>query len=112
MLRALGVHCDAQREIYPQDMKDISLFMALEGKELVYVAADLRQLTRECEAIELKRCKITGIYFAPFWSKLKFWEQAAWLVKKWPTIDGFVTGVERGTCAEIKQNGRAHLLNV
>ena len=38
---------------------------------------------------------------------MKLWDQAAWLTKKWPTIKGFAEGVDKGTCAEIKHNGRA-----
>jgi len=112
MLRALGVDAVALREHLPEDIDDTPLFQQLAGIDCVFVANDMKQLTREGEAAELKKAKITAIYFGPFWSKLKFWDQAVWLITKWPTIEGFVEGVERGTIAEIKRNGKASIYHL
>jgi hypothetical protein len=109
MLRALDVDAVPLRELFPQDIDDRPLFHQLAGHQYVFVANDKKQLTRQWEATELKKAKLTAIYFGPFWSKMTLWQQAAWLVAKWPQIDGFVRGVERGTIAEIKRNGKASL---
>ena len=43
---------------------------------------------------------------------MKFWQQAEWLVKRWPTIDGFANGAAKGTFAEIKRNGKSQIFPV
>jgi hypothetical protein len=112
MLAALGVDAVALRDEFPEDIKDVALLRALRGREVVFVAADRRQLTRIHEAAELRSARITALYFAPFWSKQELWDQAAWLVKRWPKIDGFANGVAQGTIAEVKQNRAALVILV
>jgi hypothetical protein len=107
MLRALGVDAVALRDQYPEATKDVSLFEMLRGRHLVYVSTDTSQMTREHEARALKNAGITALYFGPFFQRMRFWDQAIWLIKRWPRIDGFANGVAPGTCAEIKQNGAA-----
>jgi len=109
MLGALGVDAEPLRQNFAQDIQDVALFKEMKGSRLVFVTADTRQVTRRQEAIALKECGITAIFFGRFWSKLDFWQQAAWLVTKWPRISGFSENVTLGTCAEIKQNGAANV---
>ncbi len=107
MLRALEVDAVALREEYCESIGDIPLFGQLQGRRIVYVTADTRQLTRQHEARALKEAGVTGLFFAPFFQKLRLWDQAVWLVRRWPLIAGYAEGVKEGTCAEIKQNGKA-----
>jgi hypothetical protein len=107
MLRALDVDIVALREELDQKATDRDIFKHLAGSDRVFVSEDQRQLTRICEAGELKAAGISAIYFAPFWGKLGFWAQAAWLVRRWPTIDDVQRGLARGTIMEIKQNGKS-----
>ena len=107
VLRALDVDAVALREEYPQGIKDIPLFQALRGRDLVYVTTDKAQLTREHEARALKQAGVTSLFFGRFFQRMRFWDQAVWIVRRWPRIDGFASGVAPGTCAEIKQNGTA-----
>jgi hypothetical protein len=112
MLHALGVEAKALREEFPPDTKDPALFLKLRGRDIVFVATDLRQLRRECEARELKANGQTAVYFGNFYSNLLLWDQAVWLVTRWPKIAGFVEGSTRGTIAEIQQNGRANPISL
>lgn len=89
--------------------KDVDLFRRLAERDVVFVSLDLNQLATANERYELKRCGCTAIYFAPFFGKRGFWDQATWIVQRWPMIEGFVGGAERGTVAEIQQNGRARV---
>ena len=107
MLRALGEDVVALREEHPEGIKDLALFAKLKGANLVFVSTDTSQLSRDHEARALKESKITALYFGPFFEKRRLWDQAVWLVQQWPKISGFVRGAAPGTCAEIKQNGRA-----
>jgi len=108
MLRALGEDVESLREKYPEDIGDIPLFPELAGRpNLVFISTDTSQTTRKEEARALKQAGISALYFGPFFERMKFWDQAIWLVKRWEKIRGFSEGAARGTCAEIKQNGRA-----
>lgn len=107
MLDALGVKAVALRDEYPADTTDIRLFEELGGRNVVFISTDTSQMSREHEARALKEAGNTALYFGPFFQRMQFWDQAVWLLKRWKTIDGFVKGVAPGTCAEIKQNGKA-----
>ena len=110
MLRALDVDTESLREKHPTNIKDLVLFSQLQKRrDVVFVSVDRSQLTREAEARALKEADMTALYFGPFFQKMKFWDQAIWLVKRWPRISGYAEGVVMGTCAGIKQNGRAEV---
>lgn len=106
MLRALDVEAVALREQFPESTDDIVFIEQLSQKEVVYLTADRKIKTRQIEAQTLKLARVTSLFPGPFWSKKNFWQQAAWLIAKWPSIEGFVESVTRGTTAEIKQNGK------
>jgi len=111
MLRALGVDTLALREEYPSSIDDVALLQQLRGRNCAFVTADMKIQRRPAEVVALRECGVTALFFGPFWPKLAFWPQAAWLAAKWPTIDGFASGVELGTWAEVKQNGKAHVIH-
>lgn len=112
MLRALDVDAKALCEEFAQDFPDTRLFEELRGQNVTFVTGDTGIQTRTGEAKALRECGITALFLGPFWDKLKFWPQSAWLVKHWPVIDGFVNGVERGTSAEVKQNGKSMIFRI
>ncbi|MBI1903263.1 MAG: hypothetical protein HYS13_19350 [Planctomycetia bacterium] len=108
MLRALDVDATPLRGIFAQDAADAQFLAELQHRGFeVYISCDLKQRTRPVEAVALANAGITALYFAPFWDKMRFWLQAAWLTARWERIDAFAMGAARGTCAEIKHNGRA-----
>ena len=113
MLAALKVDAVALRDEFPANIKDVPLLEQLAEREFdVFVSGDTRICTRPDEVEALRRSGLTAIFFGPFWGRLKFWPQAAWLVARWEKIAGFVEGVERGTAAEIKQNGKARVFQL
>ena len=95
MLSALGEDAIALREEFPQDIKDKDLLKELQGANIVFVSADRKIRTKAVEATLLKEANVTSLFLGPFWSKMGLWEQAAWLVKQWPKIRGFVDGVAK-----------------
>ncbi len=110
MLRALEVDVQALRDIFPQDVKDIDLLAKIPkrlGKDVIFVTGDTHISRRKAEAQALRESKLTALFLGPFWSNMQFWDQAIWLVRRWPSIDNFASSVERGTFAEIKQRGKA-----
>ena len=107
MLRALEVDAVALKSTFDDRIKDVPLFEALQGSNVVYISGDTSQTTRVQEARALKEAGITALFLGRSWAKKSFWQQAVWLVTKWPLIDGFARGAAKGTCAEVKENGRA-----
>ena len=107
MLKALDVDVVALREIFSPDTKDHELLKKLSNSDYIFVSGDRAMRTSAIEAPILKAAKITSLYFGPFWGKLQMWDQATWLIRRWQTIENFVQGAERGTCATVKQNGRS-----
>jgi len=107
MLRALGVDIVALREEYPENTEDVELFKKLHGRKLVFITTNTSQRTRLHEARALKASGVTSLFLAPFFEKMRFWDQAIWMVRYWPKITAFAEHMELGVCAEIKQNGTA-----
>lgn len=111
MLCALDVDAVALKEKCPPNTSDVELFRILSGSDYIFVSEDRHQLTRIAEATELKAAGVSAIYFGPFWSKLGFWKQAEFLVRKWPLIDATQRGLDKGTIVELKQNGKSIPVN-
>jgi hypothetical protein len=108
MLRALEQDVECVRDNYAENVDDSVLFSELAAREnLVFVSTDKGQTTRKEEARALKQAGVTALYFAPFFQKMLLWDQAVWIVTRWPKIKGFAEATTKGTCAEIKRNGTA-----
>jgi hypothetical protein len=107
MLAALGVDIEAIRDEFPAAVKDPVFLEKFKGRDIVFISHNTKQTTNPIESKLLKKANITTLYLAPFWSKMVFWDQAVWLVRHWPKIDGFAKGAAKGTCAEIKHNGKS-----
>jgi hypothetical protein len=112
MLSAIGVDVVALRSAFPESTPDVELFQKIRGSASVFISCDRRQTTRDLEAQALRASGLTAIYLGPFWVKMKFWPQASWLVRHWPTIDAFASSVVPGTFAEVKHNGKVMVINV
>ena len=106
MLKAIDCDVEALRDHFPSNVTDPDLLTALAGTDVVFVTADRRITTRPHELMALKSAGITALFLAPFWSKLGRWKQAEWMILRWPKLDGFATGVVKGTFAEVSQGGR------
>jgi hypothetical protein len=109
MLRALDVDVIALRDEFPENISDIELLGRLKDTGYVFITADRRQQTRRQEARAIVDAGLTAIFFGPFWSKMRMWPAAAWLVNKWDAIDSFARNAKVGTCAEFNHNGKFSL---
>jgi hypothetical protein len=112
MLAALDVDAEPLRAEFPPDTKDPVFLEKFSGREMVWISKNTKQTTNPIEGMLLKQAGITALYFGPFWNKMKFWQQAEWLVKHWPIIDGFAKGATKGTFAEIKRNGKSETFQI
>jgi len=109
MLRAIDVEIVALREHFPENIADVELLAKLKDSGYVFITADRRQQTRRQEARAIVDAGLTAVFFGPFWSKMKMWPAAAWLVNKWDAIDSFARNAKVGTCAEFNHNGKFSL---
>jgi hypothetical protein len=107
MLSALDKEVTSLRDEFAESVQDREFIAALQGSHDVYITYDHKQKTREAEAAAIKDSGVTALLLGPFWGNLVFWDQAKWLINKWERIEDFAGSVVPGTCAEIKQNGRA-----
>lgn len=108
MLRALEVDVVALREVMPANTKDQEFLGELHSKfgVDVFISNNTAQRTNQVEARLLKSSGVTSLYFGPFWGKMKFWQQAKWLVNRWELIENYAGSAVAGSCADIKQAGR------
>jgi hypothetical protein len=107
MLKALDVDAVALREEFSQSVQDPEFLVQLKDRHDIYLTYDHKQKTREAESLAISEAGVTALWFGPFWGRMEFWSCAKWLVTRWEIIDNFATSTARGTCAEIKQNGRS-----
>jgi len=106
MLSALGVDAVPLRDEMPEDTKDVDIFPAFKGHPIGFITCDTSQRTQKAEARALRDCGATALFLGPFWPKMTFWQQAAWIVSRWERIQAFSEAVKRGTSADIKRNGK------
>ena len=114
MLVSLGVEIVALRDCIPSDTQDCDFLADLKkvhGAD-VFISNNTAQRTNPIESRLLKQSGVTSLYFMPFWSKLKFWPQAQWLLNHWEMLDGFAAGAAAGTCADIQSNRRCRTFHL
>lgn len=100
------------RDVFPANIDDVEFLPALKGNYDVYITYDHRQRTRLAEARAIKEAGVTALWLGPFWGKKIDWEQAKWLISRWPSIHAFASSVVPGTCAEIKENGKVRVFHL
>jgi hypothetical protein len=93
-----------------EDSPDVEILQWLKGRERVFVTADKHIRSRPAEIAALKESGVRALFLERFWAKLDFWQQAAWLVARWPQIAEFASTATPRTCATIQQRGRICLL--
>ncbi len=105
MLLALEVDAIPLRQKFSETIDDVDLFPQLQEFD-VFITGDMKQITRTIEAEELKRAKVTSLWLEPFFNKMQFWDQAAWIIRKWHLIESFAQSATKGTAAMVKHSGR------
>ncbi len=107
MLAALEVEAVALRESFDESVEDTVFLASIKGKHDVYITYDHKQKSRRSESLAIKEAGVTALWLGPFWGKKTFWDQAKWIITGWEKVDAFAGSVVPGTCAEIRENGRA-----
>jgi predicted nuclease of predicted toxin-antitoxin system len=112
MLAALGVDVLAVRHVpaLGEDAGDMEILRWLRGRECVLISGDRHIRSRPLEVTALRESRVTALFLDRFWSKQSFWQQAAWLVARWPLIEQFASSALPATCGVIQQRGRIRLL--
>ncbi|HUT57255.1 MAG TPA: hypothetical protein VNA25_05210 [Phycisphaerae bacterium] len=105
-LRALGEDVWGLREKLDPGAPDIEWIPKLGAKGWHFVSGDKHILSRPLERHALRKAGITAFTLGPFFSKrsFRFWDQAVWLIRHWPSFLTFAKGVPHGTCFSVQQN--------
>lgn len=111
-LRALDKDVTHLKREFAENVQDPEFLRELKNRHDVYVTYDHKQRTRLAEAAAIKESGVTALWFGPFWGKMEFWPQAKWIITHWEQIERFAESVVPGTCAEIKQGGRAMVFHL
>ncbi len=106
ILRELGVDVTALRDQFPPDTKDRDFLPHLNGDDHVFVTCDKRILTRQIEALALKECGVSAVFFKNFWPNMGIWEQAQWITRHWRTIEATTNGFRSPSYFEVNHNGK------
>src|SRR5690349_11884264 len=98
MLTALEVDVLAVRDVQDlgQAATDVEILQWLTGRDRFFITADKRIRSRPAEIAALKETAVSALFLERFWAKLEFWQQAAWLVARWPQIDQFASTITPG----------------
>lgn len=112
MLAALEIDAPSLRDEFDQGVADTVFLQSLDAQRDVYITYDHRQKIRQAEARAILEAGVTALWLGPFWGKKDFMAQARWLLNKWDKIDSFASSVVQGTCAEIKESGRASVFRL
>ena len=112
MLAALEVDVLAVRDVgdLGEGASDVEILHWLDGRDRLFVTADKHIRSRPAEIAALMESGVTALFLERFWARLDFWQQAAWLVGRWPQIEQFASSATPGTCATVQQRGRIRLL--
>ena len=98
----------ALKDAYPSDTDDVVFLRDMkDGKYDVFISNNTEQRRIPDEKKALQRGWRHLAVFQSILGQDAFWDQATWIVKKWPQIEGFCRGTAKGTCADLQQNGTA-----
>jgi hypothetical protein len=105
-LETEGNEVTALRDAFNENTPDKEWLGVLGAEGGVLVTADSRILTRPQEAAILKQLKITSFFLGPFFMRTRFWDQAVWMVRRWPDFKNAARMMEQGTCLTVPQRGK------
>lgn len=111
-LQILGADALAVRDVpgLGETAADPVILAWLSGRECILITGDQRIRTRPIEVTALRRYGVAALFMDRFWSRLAFWQQAAWLVAHWPVIEEYAAGAPPGASALLQQRGRIRVL--
>ncbi len=106
VLRMYKVDVRTVRLEFGPDAKDEDFIPLVGQRGWVLISGDKHMRTKPAEAMALKAASVTALFFGPFWQRLGFKEQAAWLLRHWDRIDAQVKDLSPGSSAKVQQNSK------
>jgi hypothetical protein len=114
MLRALGaetLHLTEMVGLDPDGSTPDIYWMPVVAKDgYIAVTSDARIRSRPAERKLRKELKLGTVFLPTNFASSGLWEQAAKLVKWWPTIAEQVGGLSSGDCLLVSQHGKCEQL--
>ena len=100
----------ALRDKFPTSASDADWIGSLsqdQGSPWVVVTADRGIVRKPCEIRAWKETGLIICFLERGWSKMVFWDQAWRLIKHWPSIREYSSGLSRGSSFRVGIPGRS-----
>ena len=99
----------APRDKFPENIADAELFRQLKKPRLRVCHERREAENQRTGSTGHQRGRFTSCLVRTFLVKEELLGPAKWIVTRWPTIDGYVQGVAKGTCAKLTERKIAPL---
>ncbi len=98
----------ALRKVYGAEAADLDWIPKAAKEGWILVSNDLMPTRRSPEKAALQGVRLTAVYIRPFFGKMRFWDQAVFLVRVWPKVAGWALAFRPGTVGEVQQGGTSN----
>ncbi len=105
-LKALDRDVCALREICPPSTADVEWLGELASGADVLITLDKGIRSKPHERLIFEKVGVTTFYLGPFFSKKTFWDQAVWIMRRWPQIEDVARSMLAGAVLLIQENGK------
>jgi predicted nuclease of predicted toxin-antitoxin system len=106
----LGVGAIHLQDELPEDASDVAWLRLAGERRWVAVTGDARIVKAPREREALRAANIVVVVMHKGFVRLDLWNQAAWLIKNWRTIDGAVGRAAPGTNLRVGPRGQIERL--
>jgi hypothetical protein len=110
ILVILGVPATHLQHHFPPETLDVEWIPFVAEKGWVLVSGDQRIRRSPAERLAFERANLVTFFVHRAYQHQTIWEQVAWLVRLWPTIQDRAGKTHRGTSYEVRQNGQIERL--
>jgi len=105
-LVALDKDVVSLREYFEPSTPDIVWLEELGRKGWPLITADKRIRSRPQERAILKSAHLTTFFLGRFFLKMHYWDQAVWLIRRWPRIEETARSFTRSVHFSVQQSGK------
>ena len=102
----LGVEAVHLQDELPEDASDVAWLRLAGERRWVVVTGDARILKAPREREALRAANTVAVIAHKGFARLDLWDQAAWLIRSWRTIDAAVRRAAPGTNLRIGPRGQ------
>ena len=106
ILKILGVDACHLRDHFPQDTADEVWIPEIGAKRWTIISGDFRIYKNAAQRAILVQANVKTVWMPQGFVNKTAWDQAAWIVKAWPTIHAQVERENRHLLLRVTDNGK------